>query len=57
MFLIVSYVEAWIENFKDVDKSEVILANCIQSPVFGQIPATRLSDGVKIERRICAMGL
>ena len=31
----------------DVDKSEVLSAQCINSPVFGQIPPEKLSGGVK----------
>lgn len=32
---------------KDIDKSNVISANCIQSPVLGQIPPSKLSGGTK----------
>ncbi len=35
------------EMIIDVDRSNVLSANCIQSPVFGQIPPQRLSGGVK----------
>lgn len=43
----------WLEDdfvkevVKVVDKSEVISAQCIQSPVLGQIPPTKLSGGTK----------
>lgn len=48
-----TYEEEWLTSdlskqmIKDIDKSEVISANCIQSPVLGQIPPTDLSGGVK----------
>lgn len=32
---------------KDIDKTEVINCNTLQSPIFGQIPPERLSTGVK----------
>ena len=47
------YENAWFENpeiqrmIKSVDKSEVINANSINSPVFGIIPPTKLSGGAK----------
>lgn len=43
----------WLEDdfvkkvVKAVDKSEIISAQCIQSPVLGQIPPTKLSGGTK----------
>lgn len=48
-----NYLDDWFEDefvrdmIKDIDKSDVISANCIQSPVLGQIPPTKLSGGVK----------
>lgn len=48
-----NYLDEWLmdemvkEMIKEVDKSDVISANCIQSPVLGQIPPTKLSGGVK----------
>lgn len=48
-----NYLDEWLEDdlvkqmIKDVDKSEVLSANCIQSPVLGQIPPTKISGGVK----------
>lgn len=47
------YEEEWLDDplvremIRDIDKSEVISSECIQSPVFGQIPPTKLSGGVK----------
>ena len=47
------YENVWFENpemqkmIKSVDKSEVINANSINSPVFGVMPPTKLSGGVK----------
>ena len=35
------------EMILDVDKSEVLSPNCIQSPIFGQISPRDLSGGVK----------
>lgn len=35
------------EMIKDIDKSEVLSNQCIQSPVLGQIPPEKLSGGVK----------
>ena len=35
------------QMIKDIDKSEVISSQCIQSPVFGQITPLQLSGGVK----------
>ncbi|MGX8704452.1 MAG: DUF4869 domain-containing protein [bacterium] len=32
---------------RDVDRSEVLSGECINSPVFGQIPPERLSGGTK----------
>lgn len=48
-----NYLDDWFDDnlvkemIEDVDKSEVISANCIQSPVLGQISPTKLSGGVK----------
>ncbi len=48
-----SYDDDWITNslsvdmIKDIDKSEVIGANLIQSPVLGPISVKELSGGVK----------
>lgn len=48
-----SYEPEWIETelakrmIKDVDDSEVLSSECINSPVLGQIPPERLSGGVK----------
>lgn len=48
-----SYEDEWITSelakkiIKDVDKSEVISANCIQSPVLGPITPRTLSGGTK----------
>ena len=35
------------EMILDIDKSKVLSPNCIESPVFGQIPPKMLSGGVK----------
>ena len=48
-----SYEPEWLtsdlakEMIRDIDKSEVLSGECIQSPVLGQIPPERLSGGVK----------
>lgn len=48
-----SYEDEWITSelvkkiIKDVDKSEVVSANCIQSPVLGPITPRTLSGGTK----------
>ena len=48
-----TYEDNWItsdlakEIIKDIDKSVVLGANCIQSEVLGQIPPTQLSGGTK----------
>lgn len=48
-----TYKDEWIiselskEMIKDVDKSEVISASLIKSPVLDMIPPTKLSGGVK----------
>lgn len=48
-----NYDPEWFNNplvkemVLDVDKSEVLGPHCIQSPVLGQIPPTKLSGGVK----------
>ena len=48
-----SYEEEWITNelakeiIFDIDKSEVLGAECINSPILGAIPPTKLSGGVK----------
>lgn len=48
-----TYKDEWITSelskamIKDVDKSEVISANLINSPVLEMIPPTKLSGGVK----------
>ena len=47
------YEDDWItdplsvEMIKDIDKSEVISAHLIQSPVLGAIPVRDISGGVK----------
>lgn len=47
------YKDSWITDefaraaIKDIDRSEVLDANTIQSPVLGQIPPDKLSGGVK----------
>lgn len=48
-----TYESEWIESelakkmIKDVDDSDVLSGECINSPVLGQIPPERLSGGVK----------
>lgn len=48
-----SYEPEWLETdlakkmIKDVDDSDVVSGECINSPVLGQIPPERLSGGVK----------
>lgn len=48
-----TYDEEWFNDelvkqmVKDVDKSDVLSPECIESPVLGQIPPTKLSGGVK----------
>lgn len=48
-----TYEPEWIESelakkmIKDVDNSDVLSGECINSPVLGQIPPERLSGGVK----------
>lgn len=48
-----NYLDEWFDDafvkemIKDIDKSEVVLSNCIQSPVLGQVSPTKLSGGVK----------
>ena len=48
-----SYETEWLETelakriIKDVDESEVLSGECINSPVLGQISSERLSGGVK----------
>ena len=48
-----SYEPEWIDAelakkmIKDIDDSEVLSGECINSPVLGQIPPERLSGGVK----------
>jgi hypothetical protein len=48
------YEDEWIENdfvqemIKDVDKSTVINAHIIESPIFGAITPKELSGGVKV---------
>lgn len=48
-----SYEPEWFDSdlakqmVRDVDKSEVLSGECIQSPILGQIPPERLSGGVK----------
>lgn len=47
------YEDEWLldpfvqEMVLDIDKSKILSPNCIESPIFGQIPPTRLSGGVK----------
>ena len=47
------YEDEWItdplsvEMIRDIDKSEVVSANLIQSPVLGAIPVKEISGGVK----------
>ena len=48
-----TYEPEWFETelakqiVREVDDSEVLSSECIQSPVLGQIPPERLSGGVK----------
>ena len=48
-----NYLDEWLDDdfvkkmIKDIDKSDVISSSCIQSPILGQIPPTKLSGGVK----------
>ena len=48
-----SYESEWFDSelakeiVRDVDHSDVLSGECIQSPVLGQIPPERLSGGVK----------
>ena len=48
-----SYEPEWLETelakkmIRDIDDSEVLSGECINSPVLGQIPPERLSGGVK----------
>ena len=48
-----TYEPEWFDSalakqmVKDIDKSDVLSGECIQSPVLGQIPPERLSGGVK----------
>ncbi len=48
------YEDEWIEDefvkamIQDVDHSKVISAHIIESPIFGAIPPTGLSGGVKV---------
>lgn len=48
-----TYEPEWLESelakkmVKDVDDSDVLSGECINSPVLGQIPPERLSGGVK----------
>ncbi len=48
-----TYEPEWLETelakklIKDVDGSDVVSGECINSPVLGQIPPERLSGGVK----------
>lgn len=48
-----NYEDEWLndplvkEMVLDVDKSEILGPHCVQSPVLGQIPPTKLSGGVK----------
>lgn len=47
------YEDEWLlddfvqEMIFDIDKSKIISSSCIESPIFGQIPPTKLSGGVK----------
>lgn len=49
----VVYEDSWITSdfarkiIKDIDKSEVLGPNCIQSKVLGQIPPTSIAGGTK----------
>lgn len=48
-----TYEPEWLESdmakeiIRDIDGSEVLSGECIQSPILGQIPPERLSGGVK----------
>ncbi len=48
-----TYKDKWIttelsrEMIRDIDKSEVLSETLIQSPIFGPMPPTQLSGGVK----------
>lgn len=48
-----TYEPEWLETdlaraiIQDIDHSKVINGNCIESPVFGQIPPERLAGGTK----------
>ena len=48
-----TYKDKWIttelsrEMIRDIDKSEVLSKTLIQSPIFGPMPPTQLSGGVK----------
>lgn len=48
-----TYEPEWIDSemarkmIKDIDNSDVLSGECINSPVLGQIPPDRLSGGVK----------
>lgn len=48
-----TYEPEWFESdlarkiVKDIDNSDVLSGECINSPVLGQIPPERLSGGVK----------
>ena len=48
-----TYEPEWLESdlakkiVKDIDNSDVLSGECINSPVLGQIPPERLSGGVK----------
>lgn len=47
------YEDEWLEDplvqemIQDVDNSKVLSPHCIESPLLGQIPPTKLSGGVK----------
>ena len=48
-----TYEDEWLDDplvremVLDVDKSEIVSYHCINSPVLGQIPPSKLSGGVK----------
>lgn len=48
-----TYADAWFDDpivkqmVQDVDKSTVISAHCVESPILGGIPVTKISGGVK----------
>lgn len=48
-----NYLDEWLNDdiikrmIEDIDNSKVLSSNCIESPVLGQIPPTKLSGGVK----------